>query len=211
MTKYILQFLITIGCFYPITLQEAYDQAMPFEDYDKYIQLNPDSNTPSGIAWSSSKGPPFTVDSGTLANVAVTVGSEPPINYLAPIFPARRYSATASSPMRLTIPSSPRKCASCIWANEPALETFRPAASSRAIWASKRVATAKPAASSCGASSLFPLESRNVLCATPLMCCESKSAKRTALLLLTETMIYLQQSYPKIEFTQGAGLGFHRG
>ena len=43
MRKYILQILILVGSVYSITLQLAYDDATPYGDYDKYIQLNPDS------------------------------------------------------------------------------------------------------------------------------------------------------------------------
>ena len=43
MLKKILHILFILGIIYPITLQEAYDEATSYGDYDKYIELNPDS------------------------------------------------------------------------------------------------------------------------------------------------------------------------
>jgi HlyD family secretion protein len=48
--------------------------------------LIPDSTTPSGFKWSSSKGPPTKVFSGTLCNASVQVETKRPIAYVLPIF-----------------------------------------------------------------------------------------------------------------------------
>lgn len=50
------------------------------------IRFKPDAETISGVAWTSFKGPPFKIDAGTLATSSVTVSSQPPINYVAPLF-----------------------------------------------------------------------------------------------------------------------------
>ncbi|HTY42339.1 MAG TPA: NHLP bacteriocin system secretion protein [Thermoanaerobaculia bacterium] len=47
--------------------------------------LIPDSKTPSGYRWSSSKGPPTQVMSGTLAAASVVVESRRPISYVLPV------------------------------------------------------------------------------------------------------------------------------
>lgn len=50
------------------------------------VQLIPDPDTPSGFKWSSSKGPPNKVYSGTLCSGAVVVERKRPISYILPIF-----------------------------------------------------------------------------------------------------------------------------
>ena len=50
-----------------------------------YIALMPDENTTSGYRWSSSDGPDFAVNSGTLASAKIMVDSERPINLVLPI------------------------------------------------------------------------------------------------------------------------------
>ncbi|MEP6767998.1 MAG: NHLP bacteriocin system secretion protein [Acidobacteriota bacterium] len=47
--------------------------------------LIPDPSTPSGYRWSSSKGPPTQVNSGTLATASVVVESRSPISYVLPV------------------------------------------------------------------------------------------------------------------------------
>ncbi|MCA1581798.1 MAG: NHLP bacteriocin system secretion protein [Acidobacteria bacterium] len=47
--------------------------------------LIPDASTPSGYRWSSSKGPPTQVNSGTLATASVVVESRTPISYVLPV------------------------------------------------------------------------------------------------------------------------------
>ena len=49
-----------------------------------FANLIPDRNTFSGYRWSSSKGPPLHVASGTLATAEVVVGSEHPISIIIP-------------------------------------------------------------------------------------------------------------------------------
>jgi HlyD family secretion protein len=50
------------------------------------VQLIPDPTTPSGFRWSSSKGPPIKVASGTLCSGQVVVQKKRPISYVLPIF-----------------------------------------------------------------------------------------------------------------------------
>lgn len=50
-----------------------------------HIALIPDEQTPSGYRWSSSHGPDFTINSGTLASVTITVDSQRPINLVLPL------------------------------------------------------------------------------------------------------------------------------
>ncbi len=50
------------------------------------VALLPDPNTASGFKWSSSKGPPVTVDSGTLCFSSITVREQAPINMVIPFF-----------------------------------------------------------------------------------------------------------------------------
>ncbi|HEX7707250.1 MAG TPA: NHLP bacteriocin system secretion protein [Thermoanaerobaculia bacterium] len=49
------------------------------------VRLIPDVETPSGFRWSSSKGPPLRVLSGTLASGQVVVERKRPISYILPI------------------------------------------------------------------------------------------------------------------------------
>lgn len=53
--------------------------------FEVVATLLPDKNTPSGYKWSSSKGPPSPVYSGTLANGSVVVENKTPISYVLPI------------------------------------------------------------------------------------------------------------------------------
>jgi HlyD family secretion protein len=41
-------------------------------------------DTPSGFAWSTSKGPPFKISGGTLVSVAIVVDRKPPITLVMP-------------------------------------------------------------------------------------------------------------------------------
>lgn len=49
-------------------------------------ELIPDQRTPSGFRWSSSKGPPTGIFSGTLCNATVVVSQKRPISYVIPVF-----------------------------------------------------------------------------------------------------------------------------
>ena len=49
------------------------------------IALTPDDTNPSGFKWSSSEGPEFAINSGTLAAVKIVVESQRPINLVLPI------------------------------------------------------------------------------------------------------------------------------
>jgi HlyD family secretion protein len=46
--------------------------------------LKPDTSTFSGYAWSSSKGPPMKMSSGTTTTVRATVEEVPPITFVLP-------------------------------------------------------------------------------------------------------------------------------
>lgn len=48
------------------------------------VELVRDSSTPSGFAWSSSKGPPFPVSHGTLCTATFIVGQEHPADLIFP-------------------------------------------------------------------------------------------------------------------------------
>jgi len=47
--------------------------------------LTPDPTTPSGFRWSSSKGPPVKIFSGTICSATITVETKRPISYVLPI------------------------------------------------------------------------------------------------------------------------------
>jgi pyruvate/2-oxoglutarate dehydrogenase complex dihydrolipoamide acyltransferase (E2) component len=49
-----------------------------------HLGLTPDTRTPSGYLWSSSKGPDTTVTAGTLASVSVAVSQQRPISLVLP-------------------------------------------------------------------------------------------------------------------------------
>jgi multidrug efflux pump subunit AcrA (membrane-fusion protein) len=49
-----------------------------------HLALTPDSATPSGYRWSSSRGPDTTVTAGTLASVSVAVSQQHPISLVLP-------------------------------------------------------------------------------------------------------------------------------
>jgi HlyD family secretion protein len=50
------------------------------------IALDQDPRTVSGVAWTSSKGPPFKVTPGSMASVAVTVMEDRPVDLVVPIY-----------------------------------------------------------------------------------------------------------------------------
>jgi len=54
----------------------------PFE----LVVILEQAQTPSGYRWTSSQGPPISVDSGTLCNAFVIVARKRPIEYVIPIF-----------------------------------------------------------------------------------------------------------------------------
>jgi HlyD family secretion protein len=51
-----------------------------------YADLTPDPRTQSGFKWSSPKGPPTKIQSGTICSAAVTVSEQPPIAFVIPLF-----------------------------------------------------------------------------------------------------------------------------
>lgn len=53
--------------------------------YRVMIALIPDSTTVSGFQWSNKKGPPYTVNTGTLCKASILVKEKPPIDYIIPI------------------------------------------------------------------------------------------------------------------------------
>jgi HlyD family secretion protein len=53
--------------------------------FEIVVLLEP-AQTPSGYKWTSSKGPPISIDSGTLCNAFVIVARKRPIEYVIPIF-----------------------------------------------------------------------------------------------------------------------------
>ena len=54
--------------------------------YRVKIRLIPDPNTESGFQWSNKKGPPYTLNTGTLCRASILVKERPPIDYIIPIF-----------------------------------------------------------------------------------------------------------------------------
>ncbi len=64
-------------------IQELTGKTAPIE---VAVELLLDPTTPSGFAWSSSKGPPMKVFSGTICTGNVTVEKKRPISYVLPIF-----------------------------------------------------------------------------------------------------------------------------
>jgi multidrug resistance efflux pump len=48
------------------------------------IELRPNTATPSGYSWSSSRGPPFALNSGTICEAAITLSEKPPIAFVLP-------------------------------------------------------------------------------------------------------------------------------
>lgn len=50
------------------------------------ISLDRDATTTSGLAWTSSSGPPFQISAGSLASVGVTVMRDRPIDLVVPIY-----------------------------------------------------------------------------------------------------------------------------
>lgn len=62
--------------------QEFSDKTAPIE---VVVSLTPDAETPSGFKWTSSKGPPTEVFSGTMCNGSVVVATKKPISYVIPV------------------------------------------------------------------------------------------------------------------------------
>jgi HlyD family secretion protein len=58
--------------------------------YEVHADLMVDPETPSRYKWSSSKGPPLRIQSGTLALGNITVASRRPIEMVIPLL--RKYS-----------------------------------------------------------------------------------------------------------------------
>ncbi len=65
---------------------DAYVQALAAagELIEVRVALRVDASTPSGYAWTSAQGPPFSLQSGTLSNGAVVVSEQHPITLLIP-------------------------------------------------------------------------------------------------------------------------------
>ena len=53
--------------------------------YRVKIYLLPDAQTKSGFMWSNKKGPPYTINTGTLCRASVLVKQKPPIDYIIPV------------------------------------------------------------------------------------------------------------------------------
>ena len=53
--------------------------------YRVKVYLLPDPSTKSGFMWSNKKGPPYTINTGTLCRASVLVKQKPPIDYIIPI------------------------------------------------------------------------------------------------------------------------------
>jgi HlyD family secretion protein len=53
--------------------------------YRVKIFLLPDPTTKSGFMWSNKKGPPYTINTGTLCHASVLVRQKPPIDYIIPV------------------------------------------------------------------------------------------------------------------------------
>ncbi|NGX61397.1 MAG: Colicin V secretion protein CvaA [Chlamydiae bacterium] len=45
-----------------------------------------DPETPSGLQWTSKNGPPFSIPTGSVANVKLIIDEQPPISYLIPLW-----------------------------------------------------------------------------------------------------------------------------
>jgi HlyD family secretion protein len=54
--------------------------------YKIVVELQTDSTTASGFAWSNKKGPPYKITVGSLAQAYIKVKDKSPIDYLVPIF-----------------------------------------------------------------------------------------------------------------------------
>ncbi len=53
--------------------------------YQVFADLTPDANTPSQYRWTSSKGPPVTIESGTMCTADILVREQRPIDMVVPI------------------------------------------------------------------------------------------------------------------------------
>ncbi|MCB0668080.1 MAG: HlyD family efflux transporter periplasmic adaptor subunit, partial [Saprospiraceae bacterium] len=54
--------------------------------YKVTVELEKNKNTDSGFSWTNKKGPPFRINSGSLARSFIHVKDKAPIDYLIPIF-----------------------------------------------------------------------------------------------------------------------------
>ena len=54
--------------------------------YRVKISLISDPSTKSGFKWSNQKGPPFSINTGTLCRASILVKQKPPIDYIIPVF-----------------------------------------------------------------------------------------------------------------------------
>jgi HlyD family secretion protein len=54
--------------------------------HEVHVDLMPDLRTESGLKWSSPKGPPMKIQSGTLCDAAIIVESRRPIEMVVPFF-----------------------------------------------------------------------------------------------------------------------------
>ncbi|MDZ7629965.1 MAG: hypothetical protein U5K74_01090 [Gemmatimonadaceae bacterium] len=54
--------------------------------YQVFADLTPDPNTESRYHWTSSKGPPITIESGTLCSADILVREQRPIDMVVPFF-----------------------------------------------------------------------------------------------------------------------------
>lgn len=65
------------------------------EDLSSVIQVivegKQDPSTESGFAWTSGKGPPFKIPTGSVSTVKVLVEEQPPISYLIPLWKLKPY------------------------------------------------------------------------------------------------------------------------
>jgi HlyD family secretion protein len=66
-----------------ILVEQLASQGAPFL---VEVDLSEDSTTTSGFRWSSPRGPPVRVESGTICVVRVVVQEERPISLVLPIF-----------------------------------------------------------------------------------------------------------------------------
>ncbi len=86
---------------YPVSEQELFQtignkQIVSFLLADKpavtYLLVEPilDPNTKSGFKWTSKKGPPYSIPTGSVANLKLVIEEQPPISYLIPMWKIRK-------------------------------------------------------------------------------------------------------------------------